>query len=112
MSDNFFQETDVLRFHLQRFSAKDIIINEMDSSEEEELALLAFVLIDEGHETERKKRRKHRFWVREIFKQRDQQGVFSNLLRELRLGDRENFFRFVFLSSYMKSYHHRCLIII
>ena len=71
----------------------------MDSSEEEELALLAFVLIDDGQENERKKRRKHRFWVRKIFRQRDQKGVFSTLLRELRLGDRENFFRLVFFSS-------------
>lgn len=65
----------------------------MDSSEEEELALLTFVLIDEEHRVERKKKRRHRFWIREIYKQRDKQGVFSHLLRELRLGDRENFFR-------------------
>ena len=71
----------------------------MDSSEEEQYALIAFVLIDDGQETERKIRRKHRFWVREIFRQRDQKEVFSNLLRELRLGDRENFFRLVFFSS-------------
>ena len=68
----------------------------MNSSEEEELALLTFVLIDDEHKVERKKKRKHRFWIREIYKQRDQQGVFSNLLRELRLGDRENFFRLGF----------------
>ena len=36
---------------------------------------------------------------REIFRQRDQKGVFSNLLRELRLGDREKIFRLVFFSS-------------
>ena len=54
----------------------------MNSSEEEELALHTFVLIDDEHRVERKKKRKHRFWIREIYKQRDQQGVFSNLLRE------------------------------
>lgn len=64
----------------------------MDSSEEEELALLAFDMIDNDRK-KTKKRRKHRFWVRDIFKQREQQGVFSNLLRELRLGDRECFFK-------------------
>ena len=65
----------------------------MNSSEEEELALFTFVLIDDESRAERKKKRKHRFWIREIYKQRDKQGVFLNLLRELRLGDRENFFR-------------------
>ena len=102
MSGNFFQETSVLRFHLQRFRARNS--NEMDYSEEEELPLLAFVLIDESFETVRKKRRRHRFWVWEIFKQRDQQEVFSNLLRELQLGDIENFFRLVFLYFF-----HNCL---
>ena len=63
----------------------------MNSSEEEELALFTFVLIDDESRAERKKKRKHRFWIREIYKQRDKQGVFSNLLRELRLGDREFF---------------------
>ena len=58
----------------------------MNSSEEEEVALFTFVLIDDESRAERKKKRKHRFWIREIYKQR----VFSNLLRELRLGDREN----------------------
>ena len=48
----------------------------------------------------RKEGRKHRFWVREIFRQRGQKGVFSNLLHELLLaGDRENLFRLVFFSS-------------
>ena len=64
-----------------------------EEEEEEELALFTFVLIDDESRAERKKKRKHRFWIREIYKQRDKQGVFSNLLRELRLGDRENFFR-------------------
>ena len=41
----------------------------------------------------KKKKRKHRFWVREIYKKREEQGVFSNLLRELRLDDREYFFK-------------------
>ena len=63
----------------------------MDSSKEEELALLGFALImnDDG---KKKKKREHRFWVRDIYKKREEQGVFSNLPRELRLGDREYFF--------------------
>ena len=68
----------------------------MDSSEEKELALLGFALImdDDG---KKNKKRKHRFWVREIYKKREEQGVFSNLLRELRLDDRV-FFQVSFIS--------------
>ena len=64
----------------------------MHSSEEEDLALLRFALImdDNG---KKKKKRKHRFWVREIYRKREEQGAFSNLLRELRLDDREYFFK-------------------
>ena len=64
----------------------------MVSSEEEEIALLGYVLVIDD-EKKKKKRRKHRFWVREIFKKREQQGVFSNLLQELRLSDREFYFK-------------------
>ena len=60
----------------------------MDLSEEEDLALLDVILLDEG-----KKRRKRRFWVREIFQKREKQGVYSNLLQELKLHDRKYFFR-------------------
>ena len=54
--------------------------------------MLGFALIMDG-DRKKKKKRKHRFWVREIYKKREEQGVFSNLLRELRLDDREYFFK-------------------
>ena len=71
----------------------------MDSSEEEELALVGFTLImDDDGKT--KKKRKHRFWVRKIYKKREEQGVFSNVLRELRLDDRVFFqVSFIFRSN-------------
>ena len=37
--------------------------------------------------------RKHRFWVREMYQKREQLGAFHTLARELRLHDREYFFR-------------------
>lgn len=44
-------------------------------SEEEDLALLGYFFI---FDEEKKKKRKHRFWVRDIYKKRDEQGVFNN----------------------------------
>ena len=64
----------------------------MDSSEEEELALLGLALIMDG-DGKKKKKRKHRLWVREIYKKREKQGAFSNLLSELRLDDKDYFFK-------------------
>ena len=50
----------------------------MDSSEEEELFLLGFLLLDDKRE-----------------KKKNKQEVFSNLLCELELGDREYYFKLV-----------------
>ena len=38
------------------------------------------------------KRKKRRIWVREIFRHSGRQGVFSNLILEFQLGDREYHF--------------------
>ena len=76
---------------IRKFYEGKEIRSKMDSSsEEDELALLGFFLVDEE---KRKKVRKHRFWVRQILVERDRQGVFNNLLRELQFGDREYFFK-------------------
>ena len=63
----------------------------MDSSDEEDLIMLGFMFSLEDQKMKIKKKR--RFWVRKIFKQRETQGVFSNLIKELKLHDREYFFR-------------------
>ena len=62
----------------------------MDSSKEEEIALLSVILFD--NKSRRKKEKKRRFWVREIFQHRQEHGVFSDLVTELQLGDREYYF--------------------
>ena len=62
----------------------------MDSSEEKELFLLGFILLDDKR---KKNNQETSIWVCEIFHQRERQGVISNLLRELQLGDREYYFK-------------------
>ena len=42
---------------------------------------------------ERKKKKKKRFWVRDIFKKRMELGDYHRLFLELKLYDREYFFR-------------------
>ena len=43
----------------------------------------------------KKEKRKHKLWVRQFFLQRQEQGQFHTLFQELKLHDREYFFRFV-----------------
>ena len=63
----------------------------MDLSEEKELFLLGFIFLDDKRK--KKKTKKDRFWVGGIFRQSEKQGVFSNLLRELQLGDKKYYFK-------------------
>ena len=44
------------------------------------------------------KKRKHLFWVRELFKNRVKQGAFSTLVQEMMLFDREFFYRYLRMS--------------
>ena len=50
----------------------------MDSSEEEQLALLSVILFD--NKSRRKQAKKRCFWVREIIQRHEEHGVFSNLV--------------------------------
>ena len=45
-----------------------------------------------------KKRKPKRFWVRDIYLRRKELGEYYNLVRELRLGDREFYYRLVYLT--------------
>ncbi|KAJ8913890.1 hypothetical protein NQ315_005687 [Exocentrus adspersus] len=57
--------------------------------------LLSLLLI-----TRRKnKRTPKRFWIRDIFKKRQQQGAYHNLLNEMRLTDTEKYFNYLRMSS-------------
>ena len=59
----------------------------MDSSEEE-IVLLSVTSFD--NKSRKKQAKKSHVWVREIFQRREKHGVFSNLVTELQLGDRED----------------------
>ena len=64
----------------------------MNSSEEEKLAPITSDVIDNENKAERKKKRKYRFWIREIYKQRDKRFLFKEfLIRNLRLKKAEDF---------------------
>ena len=63
----------------------------MDSSDEEVLLESCCFLLN--YHQEQVKRKRKRTWVPEIFKKRIEQGVYHNLLQEIRVNDRESNFR-------------------
>lgn len=63
-----------------------------DSSEEEE-AVAALIVI---RSIRKKRRRKSPFsWVRQIYRERELKGVYNQLLQEMKLHDREFYFRYL-----------------
>ena len=70
---------------------------------EQELKLLQLLGIKRTRQLKRIKKRKHRFWVREIYERRSTLGVFSTLFQELKT-DREQFFRYTQMSP--DRFHH------
>ena len=64
----------------------------MDVIADEELlniSILILILLKQ----KQKKNKSRRFWVREIFKKRNQHGLYNNLIQELQFGDREFYFK-------------------
>ena len=44
-------------------------------------------------EIKKKKERKRKKWVRKLFRKREEKGAFNNLVHEMKLAERESFFR-------------------
>ena len=63
----------------------------MDLSDEEMLLEFYYFLLN-YHQGQIKRKRK-RTWVREIFKKRIEQGIYHNLLQNMRVNNRESYFR-------------------
>ena len=65
--------------------------NKMSGTEEIEVALLALLILKSRRRKQRNKKKS--VWVKEIFRQREARGAYNQLVGELRLTDRESFFR-------------------
>ena len=68
----------------------------MDVITDEELlniSILVLILLKQKRKKKKKISKSRRFWVREIFKKRNQHGLYNNLIQELRFGDREFYFK-------------------
>ena len=59
-------------------------------SEEEEVALLCLLICDDG---KRREKRKRKYWVKNIFQKLSLLGAFSTLVNEMKLRDREYYFK-------------------
>ena len=57
------------------------------------LACYLFILLILRRRRARRIPRRHRFWVREIYRKREELGAYHTLVQELRLHDRAFFFR-------------------
>ena len=62
----------------------------MSDSEEEDILFLQLAIL---FKMKKKKKRKRKKWVRELFRKREEKGAFNNLVQEMKLADRESFFR-------------------
>ena len=60
----------------------------MSDSEEEDIFTTSDFVQNEKEEREKKKK-----WIRELFRKREEKGAFNNLVQEMKLADRESFFR-------------------
>lgn len=75
--------------------------NNMENIEEGLLLLRANVFLLSVLKRQRRQlqgRRKHQYWIRSIFLQRQKLGDFHTLVKELRTSDREYFFRYMRMS--------------
>jgi len=60
-----------------------------DSSDEEIVAALLLM-----KDLKRKRKRKQPFtWVRDMYKEREEKGAYKQLIEEMKVGDREYYFR-------------------
>ena len=63
--------------------------------DEETLVALGFIILKrrERRKKEKEARKSRKMWVREIYKQRENLGIFHTLVQEMALGDREFYFK-------------------
>ena len=62
----------------------------MSYSEGKDILFLQLVVL---FKMKKKKRRKRKIWVRELFRKREEKGAFHSLIRKMKLTDRESLFR-------------------
>ena len=61
----------------------------MSDSEGKDILFLQLVVL---FKMNKKKRRKRKIWVRELFRKREK-GAFNNLIQKMKLADRQSFLR-------------------
>lgn len=79
-----------------------ITVANMESSSEEEFLVVSAICADVEQQERKKnqvKRRKHRFWVHDIFKKRKEYGEFHHLFPDL-LKDDAKFFQYFRMSQH------------
>ena len=70
----------------------DKINKKYNMDDEETLVALGFIIL-KRRERRKKARKSRKMWVREIYKQRENLGIFHTLVQEMALGDRQFYFK-------------------
>ena len=78
----------------------------MDSLDKEVLLESCCFLLN--YQQEQSKRKRKRTWMQEIFLKRIEQGVYHNLLREMRASDGESYFRLLHNELFSESNEEKC----
>ena len=62
---------------------------------EKAMIFLSYILLKRRfpRKAERKARKKRSLWVRQIYRQRKERGIYHTLVQEIALGGRESFFK-------------------
>ena len=59
----------------------------------DDLMILAFLIIRRRRRRRRERKKVKRVWVRDIYKTREELGIYHTLVQEMQLGDREFYFK-------------------
>ena len=68
-------------------------VNIMSESEEEEILFLQPMVLFKMKKKKKKKKKRKKKWVRELFCKWEEKGGFNILMQQMKLADRESFFR-------------------
>ena len=90
----------VQNYFVAEWHEEDMSASSLEEENDEEMMHFVFILALRRRARRRflHKKKKKRLLVRDIFKKRNEHGHYHTLLQEMKLGDRESYFRYLRMS--------------